>query len=178
MELLPWDDWLAEAPGLYSALAAEAAVRCGFRDLLPALRGRAAAAPSEPVLRALGALGDREAVPVLASCLEREDLRLAALESLGRIGGPEARAALESATRSLEAVPEARAAFKALAACAGADDGATFRVAATHPDWQVRLTSVEVLGRFPRPENRAVLTRLAGDSVAAVAHRALAVLEG
>ncbi|HEV2854072.1 MAG TPA: HEAT repeat domain-containing protein [Thermoanaerobaculia bacterium] len=178
MAHLPWDDWLAEAPELYSALAAEAAVRCGFRDLLPALRARAAAAPSEPLLRALGALGDREAVPVLASCLEREDLRLAALESLGRIGGPEARAALQRATCSLEAVPEARAAFKALSACAGAGDDATFRAAAGHPDWQVRLTSVEVLGRFPRPENMAVLTRLAGDPVAAVAHRALAVLEG
>ena len=176
--LLPWDEWLAEAPELYAALAAEAAVRCGFRDLLPALRERAAAAPSEPLLRALGALGDREAIPLLSHCLEREDLRAAALESLGRIGGAEARMALQGATRSLSAAPEARAAFKALAACTGPEDDALFRKAAGHPDWHIRLTSVEVLGRSPHPKNLATLTRLAGDPVAAVAHRALAVLEG
>lgn len=178
---LPWNDWLAEAPELYSDLAAEAAVRHGYRDLLPVLRSRADAAPSEPLIRALGALGDPEAVPALARCLEREDLRLAALESLGRVGGPEARAVLQSAARSLSrdaAAPEARAAFKALAACAGPGDDVTFRVAAGHPDWQIRLTSAEVLGRFRNPENAAVLTRLAGDPVPAVAHRALTVLEG
>ena len=178
---LPWNDWLLEGPELYSDLAAEAAVRCGLRDLLPALRSRAAAEPSEPLLRALGALGDREAVPVLARSLEREDLRLAGLESLGCVGGPEARAALQHAARSLSldaAVPEARAAFKALAACAGPGDSAAFRAAAAHPDWQVRLTSAEVLGRFRKPENVAVLTRLAGDPVPAVAHRALVLLEG
>lgn len=178
---LPWSDWLAEAPELYSDLAAEAAMRCGLRNLLPLLRSRADAAPSEALLRALGALGDREAVPVLARSLEREDLRLASLESLGRVGGPEARAALQQAARSLSqeaATPESRAAFKALAACAGPGDDATFRVAAGHPDWQVRLTSAEMLGRFRNPENVAVLTRLAGDPVPAVAHRALAVLEG
>jgi HEAT repeat protein len=177
--LLPWDDWLAEAPELYAGLAAEAAVRCGFKDLLPALRERAAAAPSEPLLRALGALGDREAVPLLSHCLEeREDLRAAALESLGRIGGPEARVALQGAVRSLGAAPEARAAFKALASCTGPEDDALFRKAAGHPDWHIRLTSVEVLGRSAHPKNLATLTRLAGDPVAAVAHRALAVLEG
>lgn len=177
---LPWNDWLLERPELYSDLVAEAAVRCGLRDLLPVLRSRADVAPSEPLLRALGALGDREAVPVLARCLEQEDLRLASLESLGHVGGPEARAALQQAARSLSleaAATEARAAFKALAACAGPGDDSTFRVAAGHSDWQVRLISVEVLGRFRNPENIAVLTRLAVDPVPAVAHRALAVLE-
>lgn len=175
---LPWSDWLLERPELYSDLAAEAAVRCGLRDLLPVLRSRAAEVPSESLLRALGVLGDREAIPVLARCLGMEDLRLAGLESLGRVGGPEARTVLQDAAHSLEAAPESRAAFKALASCVGPGDDATFRVAAGHPDWQVRLTSAEVLGRFRNPENIAVLTRLAGDSVPAVAHRALAVLEG
>jgi HEAT repeat protein len=163
---------------LYSDLAAEAAVRYGLRDLLPLLRSRADGVPSESLLRALGALGDREAVPLLVRGLEREDLRLASLESLGRVGGPEACVALQHAALSLDAAPETRAAFKALAACAGPGDDAAFRAAAGHPDWQVRLTSAEVLGRFRRPENLAALTRLAGDSVPAVAHRALAVLEG
>ncbi len=175
---LPWSDWLAEAPELYSDLAAEAAVRYGYRDLLPILRSRTDAVPSEPLVRALGALGDREAVPVLARCLETENLRLAGLESLGLVGGPEARAVLQNVAQSLEAAPEIRAAFKALASCAGPGDDETFRAAAGHPDWHVRLTSAEVLGRFRKPENAAVLTRLAGDPVPAVAHRALAVLEG
>jgi HEAT repeat protein len=174
--LLPWDDWLEEAPELYSALAAEAAVRCGITELLPALRARAAVSPSVPLIRAFGSLGDREAVPVLRRILaEREDLRPVLLESLGRIGGPEARAVLQSAV--LSAGADARAAYKALAACAGPGDDALFRIAATHPDWQVRLAAAEVLSRFLRPENNVALARLAADSVPAVAHRALAALD-
>lgn len=176
--LLPWDDWLAEAPELYAGLAAEAAVRCGFRELLPALRQRAAVTPSVPLLRAFGALGDREAVPVLVPCLRgRDDLRQAALESLGRIGGPEARSALREAARGFGLAPEARAAYKALAACAGPEDGALFRGAADHPDWQVRLAAAEALSRFPGHENVALLARLAADTVPAVAHRAMAALD-
>jgi HEAT repeat protein len=175
--LLPWDDWLEEAPELYSALAAEAAVRCGINELIPALRARAAVAPSASLIRALGALGDREAVPMLARCLEeRGDLRPVLLESLGRIGGLEARAALQSAILSIGAGTDARTAYKALAACAGPADDTLFRAAATHPDWQVRLAAAEVLGRFLRPENKIALARLAADSVPAVAHRALAAL--
>ncbi len=175
--LLPWDDWLEEAPELYSALAAEAAVRCGLAEMLPGLRARAAVMPSVPLIRALGALADREAVPVLAECLETaEDLRGAVLESLGRIGGPEARAVLSSAVLSLGASAEARTAFRALASCAGPGDDVLFRAAAVHPDWQVRLVAAEVLGRFSRPENTIALTRLVADPVPAVSHRALASL--
>jgi HEAT repeat protein len=173
--LLPWDDWLEEAPELYSAPAAEAAVRCGMTELLPALRARAAVVPSPPLIRALGILGDREAVPVLARCFEeREELRASVLESLGRIGGPEARAVLHSALLS---GADARTVYKALAVCATAGDDALFRIAAAHPDWQVRLAVAEVLSRFSRPENTIALTRLAADSVPAVAHRALAALD-
>ncbi|HEY2292737.1 MAG TPA: HEAT repeat domain-containing protein [Thermoanaerobaculia bacterium] len=176
--LLPWDDWLEEAPELYSALAAEAAVRCGLSEMLPGLRARAAVMPSVPLIRALGALGDREAVPVLAACLEAaEDLRGTVLESLGRIGGPEARAVLSSAVLSLGASAEARTAFRALAACAGPGDDVLFRAAAVHPDWQVRLVAAAVLGRFRSPESSIALTRLAADPVPAVSHRALAALE-
>ena len=176
--LLPWDDWLEEAPELYSALAAEAAVRCGLAEMLPGLRARAAVMPSVPLIRALGALGDREAVPVLAACLEAaEDLRGTVLESLGRIGGPEARAVLSSAVLSLGASAEARTAFRALAACAGPGDDVLFRAAAVHPDWQVRLVAADVLGRIRSPESSIALTRLAADPVPAVSHRALAALE-
>jgi HEAT repeat protein len=177
-QLLPWEDWLEEAPELYAIPAAEAAMRCGMTELLPALRARAAVMPSPPLLRALGTLGDRAAVPVLARCLEeREELRSTALESLGRIGGPEARSVLHSAVLSMGAGAEARTVYKALAACAGAGDDAFFRAATAHPDWQVRLTAAEVLSRFGRPENTIALTRLAADSVPAVAHRALTALD-
>jgi HEAT repeat protein len=176
--LLPWDEWLTEAPELYGTLAAEAAARCGLRDLLPALRVRLEAAPAVPLVRALGALGDREAVPVLARLLEtREDLRSVALESLGRIGGPAACATLKTAVRDWGSRPEGRAAYKALAACAGAEDDEIFRDAMAHPDWQVRMVAVEVLARSGRSENNAALAHLAGDPVPAVAHRALAALE-
>jgi HEAT repeat protein len=176
--LLPWDEWLIEAPELYGALAAEAAARCGLRDLLPALRARLEASPSAPLVRALGALGDREAVPVLARCLKsREDLRSTVLESLGRIGGPAARAVLKTAVRDWGTRLEGRAAYKALSACAKAEDDEIFRDAMAHPDWQVRMVAVEVLACSGRSENNTALAQLAGDSVPAVAHRALAALE-
>jgi HEAT repeat protein len=176
--LLPWEDWLEEAPELYAALAADAAVRGGLPELLPALRTRAAVAPSPALIHAFGAFGDRDAVPVLARCLgEREELRPAILESLGRIGGPEARAALREAVRGLATTETVRIAYKALAACAGPGDDALFRSAATHPDWHVRLAAAEVLGRFHGPDNAIALARLAADPTPAVAHRALAAIE-
>jgi HEAT repeat protein len=176
MRSLPWEDWLIEAPELFAGPAAEAAARYGLTELLPALRERTAAAPSAPLVRALGELGDRQAVPVLLALLTaRPDLRPILLESLGRIGGASARAVLQAAVRGEG--PEVRIAYKALAACAGPADEALFREAASHPDWYVRLSSIDVLGRGTNPENMAVLARLAGDSVPAVAHRALSALE-
>jgi HEAT repeat protein len=97
------------------------------------------------------------------------------LESLGRIGGPSARTVLQAASRGEG--PEVRIAYKALAACAGPGDDPLFREAASHPDWYVRLSSIDVLGRGANPENMAALARLAGDPVPAVAHRALSALE-
>jgi HEAT repeat protein len=117
-------------------------------------------------------------VPVLAHLLEtRGDLRSAVLESLGRIGGPAARAALKAAVSDWGPRPEGRTAYKALAACAEAEDDEVFRDAMAHPDWQVRMIAVEVLARSGRSENNAALAQLAGDPVPAVAHRALAALE-
>jgi HEAT repeat protein len=176
IRVLPWEDWLVEAPELFAGLAAEAAARYGLRELGPALRDRVATAPSAPLVRALGELGDRESIPLLLRLLEtRPDLRTIILETLGRIGGPAARMVLQATARNEG--PDVRIAYKALAACAVAGDDALFREAASHPDWHVRLASVEVLGRIRNPENTSVLARLVGDSVPAVAHRALSVLE-
>lgn len=184
MRLLPWERWLEEDPATYLEPAAEVACQAELRELLPALRRRLEAlrASAEPrliaaLLRALGELRDRDAMPLLLDLLgERADLRPLVLESLGRIGGPEARTALAAAAR--EGAPgEARIAYRALSLCATEDDCALFRGAAAHPDWYVRLASAEVLTRFVRPENLTPLARLAGDPVPAVAHRALAFLE-
>jgi HEAT repeat protein len=176
VRVLPWEDWLVEAPELFAALAAEVAARYGLFELGPALRERLAESPSAPLLRALGELGDRESVPFLLRLLEtRPDLRTVVFETLGRIGGPTARMVLQAAARNEG--PDARIVYKALAACAVPGDDALFREAAAHPDWHVRLAVVDVLGRIRNPENTSVLGRLAGDPVPAVAHRALSVLE-
>src|SRR5436305_3647173 len=178
MRLLPWETWIAEEPERYSDLAAEVAIAAGLRELLPTLRARTALRPSPPLVRALGELRDRDSIPLLLTLLpERRELYPLLLESLGRIGGPEARTALAEAARHA-AAGEARLAYRALSLCATEDDSALFRDAATHPDWYVRLACADVLTRFARPENMAPLALLAGDPVPAVAHRALSSLSG
>jgi HEAT repeat protein len=178
MRALPWRDWLRQEPARYAEAAAEAAGRAQLRDLLPALRQLPAPAATPALLRAFGELGDRASVPVLLSLSSaRPELRLLALEALGRIGGPEARAVLREAARGSRG-GEARAAYRALSVCAAEEDEALFRAAVGDSDWYVRLLCVEVLGRFGRPENLHALSRLAGDPVPAVASRALSLLEG
>lgn|GEM_PF-871395 len=179
---LPWERWVAEEPEIYGPLAADAAGRYALHDLGPVLRAQAAATPSAPLLRALGELADRDAVPLLVSLLDRRrELRLVGLESLGKIGGPEARAALRAVIAAAIAAPasgpELRVAYRALAGCATAEDEALFLQAAIHTDWYVRLAAVDGLGRSPHLVNAAALARLAGDPVQAVAHRALTALE-
>lgn len=174
---LPWSRWLEEAPDTFAALAADAAGRYELRDLLPALRARAASAPSAALVRVLGELADREAVPVLLDLLARGgDLRATVLESLGRIGGATAREALRQAVGAVAEGPEARIAWRAFAACAGPGDDALLREAALHADWYVRLAAADGLARFDHPENAVLLARLAADPVPAVAHRALSWL--
>jgi HEAT repeat protein len=148
----------------------------------------------------------RGAAAAPAATPRRPELRPLVLESLGRIGGAAARRALAAA--ALDRTPESRLAYRALAACATAEDAPLFRAAITHPDWYVRLACAEVLGRFAgrdpappgtgrhapgspvapppvagrdtpaSPEDLASLARLAADPVPAVAHRALYYLEG
>ncbi len=175
---LPWQRWLDEAPETYGAVAAEFASRAGLRDLAPSFR-RMLEKRSEPFLvRTLGELGDRDSVAILIKLLEPETpLEPLVLESLGRVGGPEARSALREATSSGRPQRE-RMAYRALARCATEDDDETFRHAAEHTDWYVRLSCAEVLGRFSRPENLAALAQLAADPVPIVAQRALSFLEG
>lgn len=175
---LPWRRWLAEDAATFGPVAAEYASRSGARELAPNLREMLAASSEPYLIRTLGELGDREAVPQLVRFLEESEspLEPLVLESLGRIGGPEARSALRDATSS-DSPQRQRMAYRALSRCATDDDDEIFREATTHSDWYVRLSCAEVLGRFSRPENLAALARLAADPVPIVAQRALSYLE-
>lgn len=175
---LPWQRWVDEEPELLGPVAAEYASRVGVRELAPAFRRMVEHEPEPYLIRTLGELGDRDAVPLLADILGEEETPLEplVLESLGRIGGPEARAALRDATDSTSAQRQ-RMAYRALSRCATEDDDEIFREATNHSDWYVRLSCAEVLGRFSRPENLAALARLAADPVPIVAQRALSYLE-
>ena len=174
---LPWREWLAEAPEIYASLAAKVAAEFGLRDLLPELRERLDSDPNPDLIRAVGELRDRESVGTLLGFLDRPEYNFTplVLESLGRIGGPEARQAIRRAI--LESTCDARIGYRALSLCAIEEDDALFRRAIGHPDWYVRLACAEVLGRFVRPENLAALSQLAADPVGIVSQRALSFLE-
>ncbi|HEV8238701.1 MAG TPA: HEAT repeat domain-containing protein [Thermoanaerobaculia bacterium] len=180
---LPWDEWLAARPDLYAGLAARVAAEFSLRELVPPLRAQLGQRPNPDLIRAVGELGDRDSVPVLLGLLEggaaapagARNLVPLILESLGRVGGPEARQAIRRAI--LEGRCEPRIGYRALSLCAIEEDDALFRRAVGHADWYVRLACADVLGRFMRPENLAALSQLAADPVGIVSQRALSFLE-
>ena len=97
---LPWTEWLERAPEVYADLAARVAAQAGLRELLPTLREALSQRPNpEPILSA-GDFGDRDSVGPLLEILGTSEpgLRPLVVESLGRIGGPEARRALRHLT--------------------------------------------------------------------------------
>jgi HEAT repeat protein len=174
---LPWEGWLAERPELYAGLAARVAAEFSLRELVPPLRAQLAQRPNPDLIRAVGELQDRESVPVLLRLLDSGPHNLAplVLESLGRVGGPEARQAIRRAI--LEGGSEPRIGDRALSLCAIEEDDALFRRAVGHSDWYLRLACADVLGRCVRPENLAALSQLAADPVGIVSQRALSFLE-
>jgi len=178
MRALPWEEWLDESPEDHIALASQAAAASRLRQLLPQLRTFLANSPCPDLIRTLGELGDRDSVPALLTLLEESSLRHfrpLIFESLGQIGGPDARRALHEITLS-DNEKEVRLGYKSLAQCAAEEDDEVFREAAVHPDWLVRLAAVDVLARYARPENLAAVSTLAADPVAIVAQRALTAL--
>jgi hypothetical protein len=187
---LPWAAWLEKSSEMFAEVAAAFASRAGLRELLPIFRRLVTDHPAPFLVRVLGDLGDRESVGRLVTHLEPpgNPLEPIVLESLGRIGGPEARKILariavgadESTSETAGPAAQslrARLAFRALARCAAEEDDRLFRTAIGHTDWYIRLSCAEVLGRFSRPENLAALAQLASDPVPIVAQRALAFLE-
>ncbi|MCP4200897.1 MAG: hypothetical protein GY769_03080 [bacterium] len=178
LRALPWTEWVSGQPERYLEVAARAAADSGLRELLPLLREALRETPVAGAIRAVGQLGDHESVAVILPIYDREDLALlrpVVLESLGSIGGTEARAALRSVATGSEGI-DSRLAYHALAKCASEEDDECFRQAATHSDWYIRLAAVEALARFSRPANLRALSQLAADPVSIVAQKALSAL--
>lgn len=179
LRLLPWEEWLTTESERYADVAAQIAVGANLRELLPLLRDLLGERPGAATVRAVGELEDAGSIPILLDLLLSDNSRLRPMvvESLGRIGGPEARRSLRELTASAD-TKLARVAYNSLAACATDADDELFRDAIAHPDWFVRLAAAEVLGRFLRPDNLAALSQLAADPVAIVSQKATASLEG
>lgn len=175
---LPWAEWVADQPQRYLEIAARAAADSGLRELLPLLRQALRETPVSAAIRAVGELGDHESVSVILPIFDREELaalRPVVIESLGRIGGPEAREALRSIATGRDGI-DSRLAYHALAKCASEEDDECFRQAAIHTDWYIRLAAVEALARFSRPANLRSLSQLAADPASIVAQKALSAL--
>lgn len=175
---LPWEKWLTDEPAIYGPLAAQIAAKTKMTELLPLLRDVLLTTVHPDIIRSLGEFQDRESIPILKDCYRRSPQLLQALilETLGKIGGPEARKVLrEEISKHQEKVQTL--AYRALSHCAVENDLIIFQDAVAHPEWLVRLACVEVFGRFPNAVNIDYLTRLASDPVNAVSQRARELLE-
>lgn len=175
---LPWENWLAAAPEIYSSLIAEVVLRANLRELVPLLRRVLETTPNADLIRAVGAMGDRASIPILLRHLESEIplVRATVIDCLGRLGGPEARSVLRKAAEG-ENPETVRIAYRALSLCATETDDEFFRSSVSHPDWYVRLSCADVLARFRRTENLAALIQLTADPVSIVAEKALGFVE-
>lgn len=165
---------------------AEAAIRAlaetHGRAAVPALL-KAARDPSRPRVRkwslqALGAIGDRRAVPLLVAALEDErmSLRLHALRGLARL---KPKSAVKAVARRLadESGGVRVNALQCLQAIG--DRGAAPAVvrALRDPQWYVRQRAAEICGEWRVARARAALTRLAaGDERKAVREAAARAL--
>ncbi|MDJ0766833.1 MAG: HEAT repeat domain-containing protein [Myxococcota bacterium] len=176
---LPWEKWLNQKPEVYGPVATQMAEQAGLYDLLPKLRELLEKDPSVSLIRVVETLGDAESVPILTSLLDRNEPRLQPFlfGALGKLGGPEARAALKDATKS-EDQQWRRFAFRALADCFSDEEEGVFRDGSDDDDWHIRLVSAQVLGRIGSPGDLAILARLAADPVSAVAQCARSTLDG
>jgi HEAT repeat protein len=178
LRALPWAEWVTDQPEHYLEIAARAATDGGLRELLPLLREALRKTPVSGAIRAVGLLGDHESVAVILPLCDRPELatlRPVVIESLGRIGGTQAREALRGLATNGNGI-DSRLAYHALASCASEEDDDCFRQAATSSDWYIRLAAVEALARFSRPANLRFLAQLAADPVSIVAQKAISAL--
>jgi len=176
LKRLPWLAWIGQDPDTYGAYAVAVAELAELHTLRDRVRAHAQRRPHRELLRLLGRLQDRDSLSFLEAVARagRPDLRPFALGALGAIGGSEACQILKDVAAT--GAPFDRYAYRALAECCTSRDLTTFRQAAGHIDWHVRMTAAEALGRSGDPQDVTVLGKLAADPVAAVAERARAHL--
>jgi HEAT repeat protein len=129
------------------------------------------------VVRALGDLHFAPAVEILLAHLENFEsfdtrTRLAALEALGKIGGPKAETFLAACLQGPH-LEERRSAAAALAAANPAAYEETFLSLAVDEDWRLRNIAAYGLGACLGPEVPQVLQRLVSDPESVVARTAL-----
>jgi HEAT repeat protein len=175
---LPWEKWLTEEPIIYGPVAAQIAANTKMTELLPLLRNVLPNTLHPDIIRCFGEFQDRESIATLMNCYSRSPqlFQVLILDTLGEIGGPEARKVLcEEISNHHEKLQSV--AYRALSHCAVDDDLTMFREAVAHPNWMVRLACVEVFGRFLNTENIDYLTRLASDPVNVVSQRAHELIE-
>ncbi|MBN2383559.1 HEAT repeat domain-containing protein [bacterium] len=177
IRLLPWGQWLSKYPDLYISIAAEVITKTHDREILHLLRNVLKTKADKSAIRAVGELADRKSIPILLHLLPHVEplVRAIIIESLGRIGGPEARLALRELAQG-DTATEERIAFHALSQCAVEEDIEFFVAATKHPDWMVRFAAVEVLGRYPNPTSIHALETLTSDPTAIIARRAISFL--
>ncbi len=173
MKCMPWSQWLENSPGFYLNVAADVVLKSGIKDVFPLLRKIFPSYPVKRLIKSAGRFRDKESVSILIKHLETEstEIRMLILESLGNIGGREARQALKNYIKNCNKTDELRRAARALSFCATSEDCSFFRELSFNSDWYVRLICVEVLRRYLSYENFEVLVKLSSDPAKIVAHR-------
>ncbi|PWT94081.1 MAG: hypothetical protein C5B54_00595 [Acidobacteria bacterium] len=173
---LPWKKWLHKDPASYAPIATEVAVKANLKQLIPVFRKILSERPIPEMIRALGELQDIHSVSLITKYRGDSALTDALIvESLGRIGGTEARKVLREM-----AGPDSkdrRLAYRALSQCATEEDLPFFHESISDRDWFIRLSAVDVLARYPGSENYKLLRTLASDPFPMVAQRARAAAE-
>ena len=135
-------------------------------SLADALRSDAATQVRIAAADALGSIGGRRTVSLLAPFVnsEDEDLARAALLALGMVGHPDALHPILSVLRSSSSAPRRLAAVRAIAARRDDDAAEALQwTAAADSDETVADAAIEELARMATTESIAALLRLASD---------------
>lgn len=173
MKCMPWSQWLENSPGFYLNVATEVALKSGIKEIFPVLRKVLPSYPVKRLIKSAGTLKDKESVSILIKHLESEstEIRMLILESLGHIGGKEARQGLKNFIKNCTKNEELRKAIRSLSLCATSEDCSFFREFSSNSDWYFRLICAEVLSRYPSPENFEILVKLSSDPEKIVSQR-------
>ncbi len=173
MKCMPWSQWLENSPGFYLNVAADVTLKSGIKEIFPVLRKIFPSYPVKKLIKSAGTLKDKESVSILIKHLETEstETRMLILESLGYIGGKEARQGLKNYIKNCKKTGELHKAIRSLSFCATSEDCSFFRELSSDSDWHVRSICAEVLSRYPSLENFETLIKLSSDPEKIVSQR-------